>query len=161
MAGRPLPGRKVAAVVAGGLAALLLAAGPAAAGEERPTLAELESEVMCPTCRTTLDQSSAPIAERMRQFIRARIAAGDTKSEIKRKLVAQFGDQVLASPPASGFNLLVWVLPPAGAVVAGLTLAVLARRWSRGRGESPGPEGEPIDAELERRVEEALERLEA
>ena len=35
---------------------------------------------MCPTCKTTLDQSSAPIADRIRQFISARIAAGDTKS---------------------------------------------------------------------------------
>ena len=30
---------------------------------------ELEGEVMCPTCKTTLDQSSAPIANRIRQFI--------------------------------------------------------------------------------------------
>ena len=40
---------------------------------------------MCPTCKTTLDQSSAPIANRIRAFISARIVAGDTKSEIKRE----------------------------------------------------------------------------
>ena len=81
--------------------ALILAA-PASASEERPTLAELETEVICPTCHTTLDQSSAPVAQRMRAFIRSRIAAGDTKSEIKNRLVVQFGEQVLASPPRRG-----------------------------------------------------------
>jgi len=148
------------ALLAFGLVAALAASSLAWASEEQPTLAELETEVICPTCHTTLDQSSAPIAERMRQFIRSRIAAGDTKSEIKRKLVAQFGDQVLASPPKRGFNLLVWVLPPAGVVLGGLLLALLARRWSRGQGRDPEPE-EPIDPELERRVEEALDQLEA
>ena len=73
---------------------------------------------MCPTCHTTLDQSSSAVADRMRTFIRARIAAGDTKSEIKSKLVDDFGEQVLASPPKRGFNLLAWVLPPILVVAA-------------------------------------------
>ena len=88
---------------------------------------------MCPTCKTTLDQSSAPIADRIRQFISARIAAGDTKSEIKRKLVAQFGPAVLAEPSKHGFNLLAWVLPFVGARARGggarrAGLALVARR---------------------------------
>ena len=89
-------------------------AAPALASERHPTLGELEGEVMCPTCKTTLDQSTAPIADRIRQFISARIAAGDTKSEIKAKLVAQFGPAVLAEPSKHGFNLLAWVLPFVG-----------------------------------------------
>jgi cytochrome c-type biogenesis protein CcmH len=148
--------RRLAAVLV--VVALLLA--PAAlAGESRPTLAELETEVVCPSCHTTLDQSSSPVANRMRTFIRARIAAGDTKSEIKRKLVADFGEQVLASPPKRGFNLLAWVLPPAGAVVAAALLAVLAIRWSRRR-ETPTGERAAPDPELDRRIDEELARLE-
>jgi cytochrome c-type biogenesis protein CcmH/NrfF len=106
------------------LAAALAAAGSAAASEQHPTLAELEREVICPTCHTTLELSNAPIAERMRAFIRSRIAAGDTKSEIKAKLVADFGEGVLAAPPKSGFNLLAWVLPLAGLAVAAVVLAL-------------------------------------
>jgi cytochrome c-type biogenesis protein CcmH/NrfF len=94
--------------------ALTLAA-PAAASEQHPTLGELEGEVMCPTCKTTLDLSTSPIAERIRTFISARITAGDTKSQIKRKLVLQFGPGILAEPPKHGFNLLAWVLTPSGA----------------------------------------------
>lgn len=146
------------------LAALVLAltlAAPAAASEQHPTLGELESEVMCPTCKTTLDQSTSPIADRIRQFISARIAAGDTKSEIKRKLVLQFGPAVLAEPSKHGFNLLAWVLPFVGLGLGAVALAALAWRWSRRRGPPPAAaDGRPLDPELERRVDEELARFE-
>jgi cytochrome c-type biogenesis protein CcmH len=101
----------------------------------------------------------------MRVYIRARIAAGDTKSEIKDKLVAEFGESVLAAPPAKGFNLLAWVLPIVGGLVAIAVVAVLARRWSRSR---PTPaevaeqstNGRAIDPDLERRLDEELARFE-
>lgn len=145
-----------------GLALALALAAPALASEERPTLAELETEIICPTCHTTLDQSSAPIADAMRQFIRARIAAGDTKSEIKRRLVAQFGEQVLASPPKRGFNLLAWVLPPAGVAVGAAALGLLAWRWSTRRGGVDGEDGgPPLDPALEQRLDDELQRFEA
>ena len=43
----------------------------------KPTLAQLEKKFICPTCQTTLELSNAPIAVRMREFIRVRLAAGD------------------------------------------------------------------------------------
>ena len=70
------PGRALLVAVA----ALLLCAAPALASEAHPTQGELEGEVICPTCHTTLDQSSSPIALRMKAFIARRIAAGDTRS---------------------------------------------------------------------------------
>jgi cytochrome c-type biogenesis protein CcmH len=144
----------------------LAAAGSASASEQHPTLAELERELICPTCHEPLAVSTSPIADRMRSFIRARIAAGDTKSEIKASLVDQFGEGVLAAPPKSGFNLLAWLLPLVGLTVAAGVLAVLARRWSSGRSEPPaaGPSGNgraPIDPELERRLDEELARFDA
>jgi cytochrome c-type biogenesis protein CcmH len=144
-------------------AALLLAlvlAAPAAASERHPTLGELEGEVMCPTCKTTLDQSNAPIANRIRQFISARIAAGDTESEIKAKLVAQFGPAILAEPSKHGFNLLAWVLPFVALGVGAVALGLLVWRWSRGRERSSAAAGgPPIDPELDRRVDEELARF--
>ncbi len=113
---------------------------------------------MCPVCETTLDQSDAPVAQRMKAFIRERIAAGDTEQEIKDALVSEFGSGVLATPPKSGFGLLVWLLP-LGALFAGLiTVVLLVRRWS-GRRVPPDPDG-PLDPELERRVDEELARFE-
>jgi cytochrome c-type biogenesis protein CcmH len=142
---------------------LALAAAPAALASERhPTLGELEGEVMCPTCHTTLDQSSSPVAERMRVFIRARIAAGDTKSGIEQKLVAQFGPAILAAPPHKGFGLLAWWLPIAG-LLAGLGAVTFAVwHWSRSREPAgPAPPTAVLEPELERRVNEELARLDA
>jgi cytochrome c-type biogenesis protein CcmH len=153
--------RRVALIVVGCLAL----AAPAAASEQHPTLAELERELVCPTCKTTLQMSNAPVADRMRAFIRQRIAAGDTKSEIKDKLVAQFGESVLAAPPARGFNLLAWLVPIAGGLIAAIAVAVLALRWTRSRAAPPGgpsTDGRgPLDPETERRVDEELARFEA
>jgi cytochrome c-type biogenesis protein CcmH len=146
--------------LAAALALALVLAAPAAASERHPTLGDLEGEVMCPTCKTTLDQSTAPIADRIRRFISARIAAGDTKSEIKSKLVLQFGPSVLAEPSKHGFNLLAWVLPFAGLGLGALALGALAWRWSRGRGVGAAMAGGPaLDSELERRVDEELARF--
>lgn len=147
-----------------GLAVALLAAGGALGSEQKPTLAELEKELICPTCQTTLELSSSPVAERMRVFIRERIAAGDTKSEIKDALVAQFGEAVLAAPPKSGFSLLAWVLPLAGGAIAVAAVAVALRRWSRLRPEGEGQAqskngGPPLDPELERRLDDELARF--
>jgi cytochrome c-type biogenesis protein CcmH len=150
--------RAIAATLA--VATALMVAGPAVASEQHPTLLELEGEVMCLVCGTTLDQSSSLFANRERAIIRRYIAEGDTKSQIKDKLVAQFGAQILAAPPRSGFNLLAWWLPIAGLVGGALVLGVLARWWSRGRGEPPAAVTRaPLDPGLERRLDDELARF--
>ena len=115
---------------------------------------------MCPTCHTTLDQSSAPIADRIRTFIRARIAAGATKSEIKDALVQEFGESVLASPPKRGFNLFAWVLPPVAVVAGAGVLAVLAVRWSRRREVDDAPQ-QALSPDVERQIDDELARFDA
>ena len=120
-----------AAVASGSHPAALASALGTRMDANRPTLAELEGEVMCPVCNTTLDQSNSPIARRIKAFISQRIAAGDSKHEIKDRLVADYGPQILAAPPKKGFDLLAWLLPIVGVLGGALVLAALAWRWSR------------------------------
>lgn len=151
--------RRLAVGVAAALAFLLLGL-PVAAGAEPPNAADLEAEFVCPVCKTTLDQSNAPVAERMKAFIRERIAAGDTEPEIRGALVAQFGPGVLATPRKGGFGLLAWLVPLVVIIGAGIVLAVLIRGWSSRRAETP-PEEPPVDPDLERRLDEELARFDA
>jgi cytochrome c-type biogenesis protein CcmH len=127
-------------------------AGPAVA--PRTTLPDVEDEVMCPICGTALNLSFSPQADRERAYIRREIAAGKTKDQIKGDLVAQYGTQVLAEPPKSGFDLAAWLVPGAALLIAVIAIAIGLRRWRRaGRraGEAPSsaddPPLDPSDAE--------------
>jgi cytochrome c-type biogenesis protein CcmH len=139
------------------LLALLLVPAAHASGRH-PTLAELEGEVMCPVCETTLDQSNSPAAQQIKRLIATRIAVGDTKTQIKDRLVAEYGNAILAAPPRKGFGLVAWWLPVAGILAAAVAVAVGARRWARAR--EPAPAGPPLDAASERRLDDELRRFE-
>jgi cytochrome c-type biogenesis protein CcmH len=137
-----------------------LAFAPAAfACTSHPTLSALEGQVMCPVCGTTLDQSDSPAAHQIERVISGRIAAGDTDCQIKNRLVAQYGESILASPPHHGFGLLAWWLPLAGIIVAAIALAAGVWRWSQAREVEPAPAaGGALDPVLERRLDEELRR---
>jgi cytochrome c-type biogenesis protein CcmH len=129
-------------------------AGAAQAVQPKANLPDVEDEVMCPICGTALNLSASPQADRERVFIRREIAAGKTKDEIKAELVAQYGTQVLAEPPKSGFDLTAWVVPGAAILIAAIGIALGLWRWrraARGGGGSPpaggGPPLDPADAE--------------
>jgi cytochrome c-type biogenesis protein CcmH len=151
-----MPGVRHWVVLLATFAACIVA--PGALAQDPPNAADLEAELVCPVCETTLDQSDAPVAQRMKAFIRERIAAGDSEEEIKDALVAEFGPGVLATPSKSGFGLLAWLVPLVVLLAGAVAVALLIRAWSR-RGSPPGPH-EPLDPELERRVDEELARFE-
>ena len=151
------PGRALLVAVA----ALALAAAPAFASESHPSQGELEGEIICPTCHTTLDQSDSAAARQIEGFIRQKIAACWTAQRIESALVANYGRGILAAPSHKGFDLLAWWLPIAGVLGGALVLAVGVWRWSRRREpeEPEPPEGSGLDEETERRLDDLLARF--
>jgi cytochrome c-type biogenesis protein CcmH/NrfF len=145
------------------LAALLaLALLPAAAvgAQPRTTLPDVEDEVMCVECGTALNVSQSPVADQERDLIRRRIAAGDTKEQIKAALVDEYGRDVLASPEGSGIGIAAWWLPIA-LVPLGLLAVLLAwRRWrasSVAAGTGATEDGAaPLDPDDARRLDAEL-----
>jgi cytochrome c-type biogenesis protein CcmH len=133
------------------LAALLVPSSPAAA--ERASLTEIEKQVMCPVCGTLLQLAESPQAQREKVFIRRLISAGKSEEQIKDALVAEYGDEVLALPPRSGFSLSAYLVPIVAFLVAAIALAIGVVRWrraGRGPGGSPPPPEAPSDADSER-----------
>jgi len=146
-------------LLATALLALALAA-PALASDAHPTLNEMEGEVMCPICHTTLDQSNSAAAQRIKAFIVRRIRAGDTKSQIEDRLVADFGPSILAQPPKKGFDLLAWLLPIGGLLAGAMAVGFAAWRWTRSREPEPAlAAAGPLDPQLEQRLDEELRRF--
>jgi cytochrome c-type biogenesis protein CcmH len=125
---------------------------------------EIEHRIRCQcgctldvyTCRTT--DFSCQVSPAMHRDVLALAAGGYTAQEIIDAFVHAYGERVLMAPPASGFNLLGWVVPfialGGGAV---LVLAVL-RNWQR------APRTEPAvhrSARPEDATDDEIARLEA
>jgi cytochrome c-type biogenesis protein CcmH len=139
---------------------LMLVLVPAAAAA-CPTASDLEDELICPTCKTTLDQSDAPAAQRIKAYIARRVDDCASKQQIKDELVADFGPSVLAAPPREGFHWLAWVLPVAGLLGAAAVISALVWRWSRSRPDAGLVDSNgrlPLDPELEHRLDRELAR---
>lgn len=139
------------------MAFALLPAPAAPAAPARASLPDIEDEVMCPICGTLLELSESPQADRERVFIRDQIAAGRDKQQIKDALVAQYGEEVLATPEGSGFDLSAYLIPILALLVAGVALIVGVRRWRHtDRDEVPtstppsGEDAERLDSDLAR-----------
>jgi cytochrome c-type biogenesis protein CcmH len=122
---------------------------------------QIENDVMCVACHESLAVAQSPEAFSERQYIRQLIAQGLTRSQIEKELVAQYGTAVLAKPPASGFNLLIYILPPAVLVIGLGTLAYTLPKWrrrSRVAATEPISRAPPIDPADARRLDEELAR---
>jgi cytochrome c-type biogenesis protein CcmH/NrfF len=103
--------------------------------------------------------AESPQANRERDYIRTEVAAGKTKAQIKRDLVAQYGPNVLALPDSSdGVNWAVYVIPAALVLAALVALALFVPRWRRR--STAEPEAPPsLTKDDEQRVDRELAHL--
>jgi cytochrome c-type biogenesis protein CcmH len=104
----------VARVISPFLFLVLLA--PVSASELDPKLEQeakaIETLLMAPCCwRQPVAVHFSPAAEQIRAEVRQMLADGLTREEILGKYIAQYGERILAKPPARGFGSLAYFLP--------------------------------------------------
>lgn len=120
------------------LIAMTLAAAPQDPQALEQEAKRIEAMLIAPCCwnqQVSLHQSAA--AEEIKVNIRRLLAENKTRQQILDVYVAEYGDRILAEPPAKGFSASLYVLPwvfLAGSI--GLVFVVV-RRWRR-----PGPAAE-------------------
>jgi cytochrome c-type biogenesis protein CcmH len=86
---------------------------------------QLAGELMCPVCDgQTIDGSNAQISIDMRLKVRELLNAGDTNAEVKDYFVVRYGQEILAAPESSGFNLLAYIVP-VFIVLGGIGIALI------------------------------------
>jgi cytochrome c-type biogenesis protein CcmH len=101
-------------------------------------------QLYCPVCENTpLDVCPTQACKEWREEIRTMLADGKSEAEIKQHFVDYYGARVLAEPPRTGFNWLVYVVPPV-IIVAGVFVLFRAfRSWSQA---STGTRQAAVDA---------------
>ncbi len=143
---------RASALIAAAATCILLL-GPPVALAASASLPDIEDEVMCTICGTTLQLANSPQAERERALINSLISEGKDKDQIKDALVAEYGPAVLAVPDASGFGLTAFIVPIVGIALALIAIALAAKRWRLARRKSEAaaaPPASPSPAEEER-----------
>ena len=150
-----------------GLVAVLVVLAACSRTSELPELEEraqgINRVVMCPVCPgESLDQSQNPLALQMRGIVVDKLNDGWSNDEIYDFFVERYGPRVLLQPPTKGVNLVVWLVPIFGVLLAAGLLFFVIRlmvRSSRGRPGETDSEAGLTDEERERyfqRIEAAL-----
>ena len=125
----------------------------------------IAKQLYCPVCENIpLDVCPTQACAEWRELIRLRLAQGWTEDEIKNDFARQYGDRVLAAPPARGLNVLVYVIPPV-AILAGAIILVQSLRSMRRPAQQPAiedsPEKESLkDADSSSEIDEYMQRVE-
>ena len=109
----------------------LAPAGTAFAATPRASFPDIEDEVMCDTCNVPLYIAESPRADQLRREIRALIARGETKAQVKATLKARYGPAILAMPEKKGFSLAAYLVPILVAFGLLALLLILLPRWRR------------------------------
>jgi len=139
--------------------ATVFAQGPTPTDDEVNAIAK---DLFCPVCENTpLDVCPTDACKEWREEIRTMLADGKSEEEIKQHFVDYYGARVLSEPPRSGFNWLIYVVPPI-VIVAGIFVLFRAfRAWSQpseSEADIDGDEAPAPDDEYIARMEEELKK---
>lgn len=135
-----------------GLVILILLVIPtnAFAQDTPPTITDDEvnavaKQLYCPVCENIpLDVCGTQACQQWRDLIREKLGQGWTEAQVKTYFVQQYGDRVLAEPPARGLNWLVYLVPPIAFLLGVIILVIAFRSWKK-----PAPEASSTAKQLE------------
>jgi cytochrome c-type biogenesis protein CcmH len=131
---------------------------------EAPTFQELEESLTCQcgcgltvhSCNHLQCDSAIPL----RAEIRAQMETGKDKEAILAHFADKYGEKILSSPAARGFNVLAWVTPFILLAVGAAFVGITVMRWTARRHATAGTptppeaphEPSPYDKVLEKEL---------
>jgi cytochrome c-type biogenesis protein CcmH len=150
------------------LSGLVMALSYVPASAQNPTPSDdhvnrIAHQLYCPVCENTpLDVCPTEACRQWRDLIRQQLSEGWSEARIKQYFVDQYGARVLAEPPRSGLNWLVYILPPLIILGGAFLLFRALRSWTRTQGAaapgSPRAEDDVAKDEYVARLEDELKR---
>lgn len=121
---------------------------------QQPTLDQrvynVAAQLKCPVCQNeSVADSSAAIAQQMRQVIRQDLQKGMSEQQILQYFAAHYGNTILLTPPQQGFNLLAWLMPVAIFLLGLGLVSYVIRDWRiQGRLQLATPDEQTSDEAL-------------
>ncbi len=106
---------------------LVMLAAPVMAVTEE----EITSNLNCPDvggCTMIASECSCESALEIKSKVRSMLAQGLSEKEIYKRLEAEYGRGVLATPPKEGFDWIVWLALPLGIIVGGVVVYKISRK---------------------------------
>ena len=112
---------------------------------------KLGHKMMCACgCRQILlecNHVGCSYSDRMRDELSTALTRGDSDDLVVQAFVQKYGPTVLAAPPATGFNLVAWVMPFAVLFSAlGFAVLVVLRWKQRAPAAAPDSASPQLDA---------------
>lgn len=109
---------------------------------------EVASQLRCPVCQgNSIQDSPSELAQEMKGVVRDQLAAGKSPDEVRQYFVDKYGEWILLEPKASGFNLVVYLLPLVGVLVGGVIIWRAVRKWTTAPASSESDASESVPLE--------------
>lgn len=106
---------------------------------------DLASRMQCPICSgQSVADSQVTLARQMRDVIEQMVQEGATDEEIITYFEARYGPNVMLEPSKSGFNRILWFIPPTVLLVGVLIVVMYLRE-----GKRPAPQAVHVDPDDE------------
>jgi len=104
---------------------------------EATSIEEMITSLRCPCgCNMVLEDCKCTTAKGMMNQIKQQILDGKTKDQIITEFQMMYGDIVLVTPPKSGLELVLWLLPIVTSVMGTIVI------FENARGGEPFPTSE-------------------
>ncbi len=123
-----------------------------AAGDQEDLIIDIEKSLIAPCCwsGTVYDHGHPQLEDEIAAFVKD----GLTKDEILEHYIAKYGERILASPIAKGFNLFAWIVP---IVILGVGLFIMITYIRSPKEEKAQPTAHPKKTEYDDEIEKELE----
>ena len=118
---------------------------------------KLSNELRCPTCQgLAVKDSEAGFSTSIKGKIRELMEKGNSDEEILTYFTERYGQWILRTPPVSGFNLVLWILPGAAIITGFLWVLYRSKKWV----EKPTKGLTELSPDEEQKIMDDLSRFE-
>jgi cytochrome c-type biogenesis protein CcmH len=105
----------------------------------------IAKKMYCPVCENTpLDVCPTQACTEWRGLISEKLSLGWSEDQIIDFFLEQYGDRVLAMPPARGLNLLVYIIPPLVFIAGAIILFKAFSTWKKPPPVTPSQDTESV-----------------